>query len=163
MVDNLSGQVAFEFFNEPNGFGLYNEDAVPTETAKGGAAALSAQFAQVSTLSTPMPSVNPTSVECPADFNPALLTPGSVIGIRAMNYASQELLLSQSNEIITRLPQANTNGDPSVTAAKIDAGQELWILDLSYNSVCTVQAGQISEGATVRNNVAWGQPCNTSQ
>jgi len=77
--------------------------------------------------------------------------------------AHRGLLLSQNNEIITKLPQANTNADPSVTAAKTDAGQKLWILDLSYNAVCTVEVGQISEGATVRNNVVWGNPCNMSQ
>jgi hypothetical protein len=165
LIDTLSGQVAYEFFNETNNFGLYVEDAAMPETAWGGADALGAQFLQGSTMTVPMPSANPGPIACPVNFNPPLLPPGAAISVRVKNYATAALSVVQNSITLTKVLPA-VQGSPSVTEVQIDKTQDLWILDQahSWNAVCKVNGGILSDGWLVLNNVVWGTgPCNVSQ
>ena len=73
LINNLSGETAYEFFNESNNFGLYYDDGASLPaTDWGGAQALAAEFASVENQTLRLPTNNPATVACPANFNPAL-------------------------------------------------------------------------------------------
>lgn len=165
LIDTLSGQVAYEFFNETNNFGLYVEDVAMPETAWGGAGALGAEFLQGSTMTVPMPSANPGTIACPVNFNPPLLPPDAAISVRVKNYAPATLSVVQNGSTLTEVLPA-VQGSPSVIEVQIDKTQDLWILDQanSWNAVCKVNGGVLSDGWLVLDNVVWGAvPCNVSQ
>jgi hypothetical protein len=163
LIENLSGQVAYEFFNETNNFGLYVEDEGMLPTSFGGADALGNEFATASMINVPMPSASPSSVDCPSNFNPAIPQPGDTIGIRIKNYANEILKATQNKKVIATLDDAN-NGTPSVTDVSIDQTVPLYILQNgTWNMVCDVPGGELQDGWIVKNNVEWGGRCKISQ
>lgn len=163
LIENLSGQVAYEFFNEPNNFGLYVEDEGMFPTSFGGAQALGNEFANASLISVPMPSTSPDSVDCPSNFNPDVPEPGETIDITIKNYASEKLKVTQDETIIATLDDAN-NGTPSATDASIDKSLPLYILqDKTWNLVCDVPANSLEDGWIVKNDVSWGESCQISE
>lgn len=163
LINNLSGETAYEFFNETNNFGLYVDDGASLpETAWGGAQALAKEFASVENKILPLPTSNPSTVACPADFNPALQPLSKDATIKVMNYAPGPLQVVQNNDVLQTLPQRIAENNPSVTEVIADSSQELFILDKAQNwaLVCKVAAKTLKDGSIVMNNVPWGNPCN---
>jgi len=163
LINNLSGETAYEFFNESNNFGLYYDDGASLpETAWGGAQALATQFAAVENKVLPLPASNPATVACPDNFNPALQPVTKDASITVMNYADRQLQVVQNGDVLHSLPPAIANNNPSVTPVIADSTQEFFILDQSSNwaLVCKIAANRLKDGSIVSNNVTWGNACN---
>jgi hypothetical protein len=163
LMDNLSGETAYEFFNEQNNFGLYVDDGASLpETKWGGAPALATQFAAVENKTLPLPAKNPPTVACPDNFNPDLQPVGKDASIDIQNYADRQLQVVQNNDVLHELPPRIADKNPSVTPVIADSTQQLFILDKSSNwaLVCNVAPDRLKDGSIVSNDLAWGSPCN---
>lgn len=174
LYNNLSGEVAFQFFNKHEDLGLYTEDPLVgpnpfkskvTElsvTKYGGTAALSAEFGKVKENIPPMPQAVKDPSKCPAHFNPALLPcPAATISITVQNYADLPLKAVQDSMVIADLPVGSAT-TPSSTAVMVSASGDLLIQNgANWDMVCKVAASQLKEGLVVKNNVSWGNvACN---
>lgn len=174
LYNNLSGQIAYDFFEEGNNFGLYKEQPLPgsgaassgtlTPTEFGGAANLSAKFGEVVSTIPPMPGSVTTPSACPTECNPPLV--GSLIpntNITIQNFADSPLVAVQGQGVIANLPASINSSTPSSVTVKLSNQRTLYILDEANNwgLVCKVSPNNITEGMTVMNNVQWGGSCNT--
>jgi hypothetical protein len=166
LYNNFSGQIAYDFFEEGNYFGLYNESPQPsvgpvapgtlTPTQFGGAANLSAEFGSVVSNIPPMPSSVTTPSACPTNCNPPLIHyPNTHITIQ--NFADVPLVAVQGNVVID-------SSTPSSVPVTLSNQRTLYILDQAQNwaLVCQVAPNNITEGMTVMNNLQWGGSCNIS-
>jgi hypothetical protein len=168
LYQNLSGQVAFQFFNKKEDMGLYTESPLATPnpftasgslatTTYGGANALATAFLNASSVTVPLASSVPDPSQCPSSCDPALLPcPGATISITVENYASKDLKAVQGGAVIADLP-AGSQSTPSKTQVMVSGAANLLIQDPDgWLSVCQVVASKLSAGRVVRNNVAWG-------
>jgi hypothetical protein len=175
LYNNLSGQVAYDFFEEGYGFGLYIESPPPsvgpvasgtlTPTQFGGAANLSAEFGKVVSTIPPMPRSVTTPSACPAKCNPPLigsLAPNTNITIQ--NFANVQLVAVQGQGVVANLPASSNPSTPSSVQVTLSNQRALYILDQAQNwaLVCKVSPNNITEGMTVMNNAPWGGSCNIS-
>lgn len=173
LYNNLSGQIAYDFFEEGNNFGLYAEQPPPstgtvssgtlTPTEFGGAANLSAKFGEVVSTVPPMPGSVTTPSTCPEKCNPTLI--GSLIpntNITIQNFADVPLVAVQGQGVIANLPASSNSSTPSSVSVKLSNQRTLYILDQANNwgLVCKVAPDNITEGMTVMNNLQWGGSCN---
>lgn len=105
LIDQLSGEIAYEFFNEANNFGLHTDDgAALPETPRGGAAALGLEFAAVENKTLLLPTGNPPTVACPNHFNPALQPIGKDAGITGMNCLDRPFQIVQEGDLLLAVP-----------------------------------------------------------
>lgn len=85
------------------------------------------------------------------------------ITVKVQNYASVNLKVVQNQIQLADLP-AGSQSAPTSTSVKIDKTLELYILDpTNWNLVCHLpvdRLAQLQEGATVKNDLAWGGICN---
>lgn len=172
LYDNLSGQVAFEFFENTttnDNFGLYNQPtnptATPTPTTLGGASSLATQFAGYTQLEVPTPATSPSA--CPTACAPALLpNPAPNITVTVMNYATVALAVVQNGTVMANLAAAASPTSPSSTPVQVCDQLELYILEPeptgSWPTVCTVAVSGFADGDTILNNVPWGGACNVT-
>jgi hypothetical protein len=175
LYNNFSGQIAYDFFEEGNSFGLYEESPQPsvgsvapgtlTPTPFGGAANLSAEFGKVVSTIPPMPSSVQTPSTCPAKCSPPLI--GSLIpntNITIQNFADVPLVAVQGQGVIANLPASSNSSTPSSVLVKLSNQRTLYILNQANNwaLVCKVAPNNITAGMTVMNNVQWGGSCNIS-
>lgn len=173
LYDNFSGQIAYDFFEEGNDFGLFKESPQPskgsvasgslTQTEFGGAANLSSEFGSVVSTIPPMPDSVQTPSACPTNCNPPLvgsLIPNTQITIE--NYATTQLVAVQGQDVIANLPAAPDASKPTSTSVEVSNQRTLYILDKNNNwtLVCKVSPENITGGMTVKNNVNWGGSCN---
>lgn len=176
LYNNLSGQIAFQFFEKGAGFGLYTESPaaavnpvtppspiIPLPvTTTGGAANLSTEFGAVISDTVPMPSVNPASIIFPTALQQKT-TPtfsAQLVTITINNYATIPLVAVQNGTTIAKLPPAEGT-TPSTTSVIALYAFELLIQNPSgWALICSVPAATIAQGLVVNTNVVWGQPCN---
>jgi hypothetical protein len=180
LSQNLSGQVAFQFFEKGAGFGLYTEmpaaSANPTasgiplvQTKLGGAINLSRQYFESSQLHLPpMPTPVPDPSTCPSACNPALIPcPVPNINIIIKNYSPSVLKALQSGSVLADLP-AGTPSNPTSTKVMVSGAVNLLIQQeespQQWISVCQVAANKLIDGLVVQTNVPWGDgvACNIS-
>lgn len=179
LYNDLSGQIAFQFFEKGAGFGLYTESpaAAPNPvtppspiiplpvTTPGGAANLSTEFQSVISDIVPMPVKNPASIVFPTALQQKA-TPtfsAQLVTITINNYANIPLVAVQNKTIIAKLAPVNSK-NPSVTSVIALYNFELLIQDPSnWNVICSVPAATIAQALVVNTDVVWGQPCNCTQ
>jgi hypothetical protein len=171
--DNLSGQVAFQFFNKLENLGLYIQASVPQQTALahapyGGVDALKVQFGHArSDLPVKMPpNVGPEPA--PANFNPdlqpAFTAPDTSVTFE--NYADVAIAVVQSGYVFGIL----SPGSASTPTSQVFTINKALPTELQYprprpnpwDLVCSVAANTLSNGSTVANNVSWGSACNVT-
>jgi hypothetical protein len=175
LYNNLSGQIAYDFFEEGNYFGLYNESPLPSTgtvgagqlkpTKFGGAANLGVEFGKVASKIPPMPKSVTTPSVCPTKCNPS--PAGSLIpntNVTIQNFADVPLVAVQGQGVIADLPASSGSSNPSSVQVKLSNQRTLYILNQADNwtLVCQVAPNNITEGMTVMNNLAWGGSCNIS-
>ncbi|OCX52147.1 hypothetical protein BEL04_11685 [Mucilaginibacter sp. PPCGB 2223] len=162
LYSQLSGQVAFQFFEKGAYFGLYNQlaSAPLTQTTWGGAPNLAAQFAICEGISLPpLPATAITNP--PSNFDPALLpNPAPNITVTVNNYATVGLDVVQLGTVLASLP-AGTADTPSSTSVSVCQQLELYILNPSgWALCCDVAVTDLQDGIVIDNNVSWGGSCN---
>jgi hypothetical protein len=170
LADNLSGQVAFQFFEmDHQEMGLYTQLPYPpvatlTPTIYGGAVALGRMFVQASGIPivTPPPVVPPTSAPptCDPALLPAFSPPSAQITFE--NYSTDAITVVQQGAVMgVMLPGSQTS--PVSTVIMIDPALEVDLLDNTppniWAFVCKVAAGTLSSGSTVTDNIQWGGFC----
>ena len=164
LYNNLSGQIAFQFFEEGAYFGLYNQPTTavaPTATTWGGATNLATEFGACVSTAVPMPPapVPPTST-APANCSPALLP--SFITVTVQNYATAVLDVVQGGSVIAQLPVGSSE-TPSSTQVVVSPAAQLFIqTPKTWQAVCNVSA-PLTAGSVISNNLPWGNvACNVS-
>lgn len=170
LSQNLSGQVAFQFFNKQENMGLFIEtpsasaNPCPSNgslepTKLGGAVNLRRNFGRVSSKVPSMPSPVTTPSACPTKpiFPPLLPCPAPSINITIQNYAPLALVAVQNNVVIAQLP-AGTSILPSSTPVIANNTQTLYIQNeqANWEAVCQLAFNNINEGMVISNQVAWG-------
>jgi hypothetical protein len=163
LYNQISGQIAFQFFNKQENLGLYDEGTL-LETEFGGAQNLSKQNKMVSDFRVLLPVENPIDIKCPFD-EPLLPSPKPIydIHVNFENFSNvSTIALYQSNQPVTQQP-IPANG--KIVNIFVDSRSDLYALDKanSYALVCMVPAGNLKDGDTVKNNVPWGEHCRVDQ
>jgi hypothetical protein len=164
LYNNLSGQIAFQFFEKGAGFGLYTESPAaaanpvtpPTPiiplpvTTYGGAANLSTEFGAVISDSVPMPTANPGTIIFPTALQQATSTfSAQLVTITINNNADIPLVAVQNGTTIAKLPPINGT-TPSKTSAIVFYNSELLIQDpTNWNVICRFAANIIAQGLIV--------------
>ncbi|MEP2023317.1 MAG: hypothetical protein ABJH98_14655 [Reichenbachiella sp.] len=168
LYEQLSGQIAFEFFEKEGYHGLFTQESDPTKPIveftygqfNGGYKELAAQFQTASRISVPAAGTTTSPSTAPANCNPALLPcPVPNIALKIENYANTKLKVVQNGTVIGTLP-AGTNSSPSSTPILVSDQWQLLIQDevssSNWEPVCQVPADKLKEGKVIKNNVAWG-------
>jgi Glucanosyltransferase len=170
---NLSGQVAFQFF-EMGGqdMGLYTQSPDPTQTdlqhgAYGGVTALKAAFATAKAdLPVNLPPAVMPPASPPASCHPPLQVPFTPpdTSVTFMNYADVAVVVVQGGYPYGTLPAGSTSNPTSQTFTVCQAlPTDIMVPSQpSWQLICSVAPGTLSNGSTVANNVAWGGACNVT-
>ncbi|SMD33162.1 Glucanosyltransferase [Reichenbachiella faecimaris] len=168
LYQQLSGQVAFEFFEKEGFHGLFAQNADPSKTLieftygqyNGGYKQLAAQFQTASRISVPAAGTTPSPSTAPAKCNPPLLPcPAPNIKLSIENYAPKVLKVVQNTVVIGTLPEGSANS-PSTTPITASNDWPLLIQDevspSNWEPVCQVSADKLKDGKVIKNNVSWG-------
>jgi 1,3-beta-glucanosyltransferase GAS1 len=172
LYQQLSGQIAFEFFEKDAYHGLFVQNSDPTKDLKiftygdknkydGGYNQLAAQFQTAKRISVPPAGTATSPSTAPANFNPSLLpSPKPTIPVSIENYAAVELKVVQNTSVIATLPRATNASTPSSTSVVV---ANLWPLLIQQEvnptdwvPVCQVATSALVANAVIKNNVTWG-------
>lgn len=171
----LSGQVAFEFFEKLGNHGLFTLSAgtaagsyVLTPTSYGGATALAAANVQASTT---MPQTIATTPVSPTSNPPApsncavspLIWPSLLefVEVTVQNYATVEIQITQLQSVAGTVAPG-TASTPTVQTIRVIQGVHLSIQGNAggnWDEVCFVSGADVTSGITIANNVTWGNAC----
>lgn len=159
LSDQLSGQIAFQFFNKNEKLGFYDETTL-SETEFGGAQNLSKQNNFVSGFHVPFPTENPIDIKCPFD-EPMLPSPRPIFDIKISfeNFSDVSTIgLYQNQKLINQQP---IPGNGKIENIASDSELDLYVLDSAnhYALVCVVPAGTLKNGDHIKNNIQWGGNC----
>ena len=170
MPDSISGCFAFKYYNKENGYGLVgpigSDNPQPVNSTYGGYTYLAAAYSDVTSfIGTPN---GVSEVKCSSLPNNPYAgngpPPAGQVSITVKNYADVDLKVVQNEQQIASLP-AGSETNPTSTPVKVDSAKELFILQPKgeqWSLVCKVAANTLTEGATVADNVPWGEWCNVS-
>lgn len=77
------------------------------------------------------------------------------------NYASSSIAVVQNGSAVAILAAGSSSTPTTAVVTVLQNTSILIQVDGgSWNTICTVEASKVVAGATFKNNVAWGQPCN---
>lgn len=162
LSNQISGQIAFQFFNKKENLGLYWEKDF-SETEWGGAQNLKKQNQLVLDMHPDFPLENPEEVGCPFE-EPMFPSPRPILDtvIAFENVSSVSTMGLYQNQQKINADPVPANG--KVQGISVDHTLDLYVLDMAhgYDLVCVVPANTLTEGVLVKNDVTWGEKCHLS-
>jgi hypothetical protein len=181
LAAQLSGQVAFQLLEEGQGFGLYDVTNIggtvtlkPRTSLGDGLEALQGAFATAASMArhvspaatTPVsPTTAPTTVPVsglpPLQISwPALLAPASLpdTTVTFVNKASVPVAVVQRDHNFGTIA---SNGSAGFTICKA-LTTDMLCPSQSWDLVCSVAGGTLTNGSVVKNDVSWGGSCDVS-
>jgi hypothetical protein len=171
---NLSGQIAFQFFEmSGQNMGLYIQSSHPTKTdlqhgPYGGVTALKTAFATaIADLPVNLPPAVTPPAKPPASCHPPLQVPYALpdTSVTFKNYANLAVDVVQGGYVYGTLPAGSTSNPTSQTFTVCRALQTDILVPQqkqSWEFICSVARGTLTNGSTVANNVGWGGACNVT-
>lgn len=176
----LSGEVAFQMFEQGHGYGIYNVTS-PTDytaTAMGGAADLSTEFLAASTATPPAIAATPTSITAPTTMTSPGLSPftldwPSLLSLKTYvppngtaiitSYAPGNIQVVQQGVVVGNVGKAQDPEHPTTVTVPITVGKALEMQGSflvkgkpEMESICQVKAEAVLDGCHIANDVNWG-------
>lgn len=175
LSNQLSGQIAFQFFEKGAGFGLYNESPAASvnssstdtnsvtplsQTKLGGAANLSTEFKNAKDNVPAMPPTVADPSTCPKACDPSYVPcPAPTINITVENYSDVVIKAVQGGTVLATLP-AKSGPSPTPVSVQVNGIDNLLLQENPKTNVwipvCQVAADKLTDGLVVKNDVAWG-------